>query len=100
MCACLVTVLGFARQCSVVVVFFWLYSAKTRIQAETRAKSSKAQAGLVRLLLSILKQDGVWGLYRGFTATMVNTFSMRTCDSQPSLDFFCFTPSHILPLCS
>jgi adenine nucleotide transporter 17 len=35
--------------------------------------------GLVRLVLSILKEDGIWGLYRGFTATMVNTFSMRTC---------------------
>lgn len=37
---------------------------------------------MFRLLLAILKKDGIWGLYRGFTATMVNTFSMRTCDVQ------------------
>jgi len=74
MCACLVTLLLFTRRAEI----FRLSSAKTRIQAETKAKSPETQTGLFRLLLSILKQDGVWGLYRGFTATMVNTFSMRT----------------------
>lgn len=29
------------------------------------------------LLLSILKEEGIAGYYRGFTATMINTFSMR-----------------------
>jgi len=63
--------------CFSTAVVYPLDVAKTRIQAETMTKSSEAQVGLVRLVLSILKRDGIWGLYRGFTATMVNTFSMQ-----------------------
>jgi len=68
---------GALGACFSTAVVYPLDVAKTRIQAETRAESSKPQAGLFRLLLAILKEDGFWGLYRGFTATMVNTFSMQ-----------------------
>jgi len=68
---------GALGACFSTAVVYPLDVAKTRIQAETRTKSSEAQVGLVRLVLSILKRDGIWGLYRGFTATMVNTFSMQ-----------------------
>lgn len=63
--------------CFSTAVVYPLDVAKTRIQAETRTKTSKSQAGMLRLLLAILKEDGIWGLYRGFTATMLNTFSMQ-----------------------
>jgi len=63
--------------CFSTAVVYPLDVAKTRIQAETRTKGSKPQLGLFRLLLAILKEDGIWGLYRGFTATMLNTFSMQ-----------------------
>jgi len=72
MCACLAVLLPLHEKG---LILFCLPSAKTRIQAETR---TKPQVGMFRLLLAILKNDGIWGLYRGFTATMVNTFSMRT----------------------
>ncbi|KAF9778916.1 adenine nucleotide transporter [Thelephora terrestris] len=65
---------GALGACFSTAVVYPLDVAKTRIQAE---KSSKPQMGMFRLLLAILKDDGVWGLYRGFTATMLNTFSMQ-----------------------
>lgn len=52
-------------------------SAKTRIQASTRHKGETSPKGMFSLLLSILKEEGIAGYYRGFTATMINTFSMR-----------------------
>ena len=46
---------------------------KTRIQADS------ANGRSVRALLKrILKEEGITGFYRGFGATMLNTFSMRT----------------------
>jgi hypothetical protein len=52
---------------------------KTRIQADS------ANGRSVRALLKrILKEEGITGFYRGFGATMLNTFSMRT----PFLLFF------------
>jgi len=46
---------------------------KTRIQADS------ANGRSVRALLKrILKEEGFAGFYRGFGATMLNTFSMRT----------------------
>jgi len=49
---------------------------KTRIQADTgRSRSVRA------LLLHILREEGITGFYRGFGATMLNTFSMRTSHS-------------------
>jgi hypothetical protein len=51
---------------------------KTRIQADSANERS------VRVLLKrILKEEGITGFYRGFGATMLNTFSMRT----PSMFF-------------
>jgi len=45
---------------------------KTRIQADSANERS------VRTLLKrILKEEGFSGFYRGFGATMLNTFSMR-----------------------
>lgn len=47
-------------------------SVKTRIQADSANDRS------VRALLKhILKEEGIAGFYRGFGATMLNTFSMR-----------------------
>lgn len=68
---------GALGACFSTAVVYPLDVAKTRIQAETRTKSSKPQVALFRLLLVILKEDGLWGLYRGFMATMLNTFSMQ-----------------------
>jgi solute carrier family 25 (peroxisomal adenine nucleotide transporter), member 17 len=46
---------------------------KTRIQADS------ANGRSVRALLKhILEKEGIPGFYRGFGATMLNTFSMRT----------------------
>jgi len=45
---------------------------KTRIQADS------ANGRSVRALLKrILKEEGIAGFYRGFCATMLNTFSMQ-----------------------
>jgi hypothetical protein len=53
---------------------------KTRIQADS------ANGRSVRALLKrILKEEGITGFYRGFGATMLNTFSMRT----PSISSIC-----------
>jgi len=55
-------------------------SAKTRIQAATadaNGKDGRKPPGMLRVLLRILKKEGIAGLYRGFTATMLNTFSMQ-----------------------
>lgn len=68
---------GALGACFSTAVVYPLDVAKTRIQAETRTKDSKTKAGMLRLLLTILREDGIWGLYRGFTATMLNTFSMQ-----------------------
>ena len=46
---------------------------KTRIQADAgHGRSVRA------LIVRILKEEGLAGFYRGFGATMLNTFSMRT----------------------
>ena len=56
-----------------------LHRAKTRIQAlpsDAKGKG-KDQLSMTSVLLRIYKQEGILGLYRGFGATMLNTFSMR-----------------------
>ncbi|EMD33889.1 hypothetical protein CERSUDRAFT_117415 [Gelatoporia subvermispora B] len=60
-------------------VVYPLDVAKTRIQAATADASSRGgkDAGMLRVILRILKKEGIAGLYRGFTATMLNTFSMQ-----------------------
>ena len=54
----------------------FLRSAKTRIQANTKGKD-KAGLSMFAVMSRIYKKDGIRGLYRGFGATMLNTFSMR-----------------------
>ena len=48
---------------------------KTRIQASTSDSGDKLTVFAV--LERILREDGLLGYYRGFMATMLNTFSMR-----------------------
>lgn len=36
------------------------------------------------MVMKILKEQGVAGLYRGFGASMLNTFSMQLCVSNPT----------------
>ncbi|KAK7682588.1 hypothetical protein QCA50_014388 [Cerrena zonata] len=52
--------------------------AKTRIQASTNVKGDKNKLSMLSVILQILKEEGIPGLYKGFGATMLNTFSMRT----------------------
>ena len=56
-----------------------VHSAKTRIQATSPTAKGKRKHELTMLsvLLDIVKREGVLGWYRGFAATMLNTFSMR-----------------------
>ena len=76
---------------------------KTRIQTEVESKaeapvpgaasiqrpnaptriSLKKGTGARQMFLRILKEQGVGGLYRGFSASMLNTFSMQLCVSPP-----------------
>ena len=55
-------------------VFF--NSVKTRIQANSKGKG-KDELSMLAVMSRIYKQEGIRGLYRGFGATMLNTFSMR-----------------------
>lgn len=51
---------------------------KTRIQAATEDDSKgKKNLGIFAILVKILKEEGIKGYYKGFAATMLNTFSMR-----------------------
>ena len=54
----------------------YLKSAKTRIQANSKGKG-KDELSILAVMSRIYKQEGIRGLYRGFGATMLNTFSMR-----------------------
>ena len=54
----------------------YLKSAKTRIQANSKGKN-KDELSMMAVMSRIYKQEGMRGLYRGFGATMLNTFSMR-----------------------
>jgi len=60
-------------------VVYPLDVAKTRIQALPSNTKGKANDNLSMLavLIRIYKTEGVFGLYRGFGATMLNTFSMQ-----------------------
>ncbi|KAG6862468.1 hypothetical protein C0995_000014 [Termitomyces sp. Mi166 len=51
-------------------------AAKTRIQASQKGKG-KENLSMLAVLLRIYKSEGLFGLYRGFGATMLNTFSMQ-----------------------
>lgn len=55
------------------------YSVKTRIQATSsgKGKDAKPQLSIRKLLITILRTEGIAGFYKGFGASMLNTFSMR-----------------------
>ena len=40
---------------------------------------------MLRVLLRVYKREGIMGWYRGFAATMLNTFSMRASIQSPTL---------------
>lgn len=76
---------------------------KTRIQTEVESKAPAAAPGAAslqrpgaptklglkkgtgarKMMMRILKEQGVAGLYRGFGASMLNTFSMQLCAAAP-----------------
>ncbi|KAI0663813.1 adenine nucleotide transporter [Cubamyces menziesii] len=60
-------------------VVYPLDIVKTRIQATTvdSNESDKEKLSVIGVLLRILKEEGISGYYRGFLATMLNTFSMQ-----------------------
>ncbi|KAG5647018.1 hypothetical protein DXG03_001743 [Asterophora parasitica] len=65
--------------CFSTAVVYPLDVAKTRIQALPSNGKGKGKDNLSMLsvLIRIYKTEGIFGLYRGFGATMLNTFSMR-----------------------
>jgi hypothetical protein len=68
---------------------------KTRIQADAgHGRSVRA------LIMRILKEEGIAGFYRGFGATMLNTFSMRTPLSLPCLAIRLNHPTQNTPISS
>lgn len=57
-------------------------SVKTRIQAASGPSKGKGKDGvppisITGLLFGIIKQEGIAGYYKGFGASMLNTFSTR-----------------------
>ncbi|KAF9478847.1 mitochondrial carrier [Pholiota conissans] len=64
--------------CFSTAVVYPMDVAKTRIQALPADTKGKAKdLSLTSVILKIYKQEGFAGLYRGFGATMLNTFSMQ-----------------------
>ncbi|KAF8150701.1 mitochondrial carrier domain-containing protein [Crassisporium funariophilum] len=64
--------------CFSTAVVYPLDVAKTRIQAlPSDAKGKGKDLSLISVILRIYKLEGILGLYRGFGATMLNTFSMQ-----------------------
>ncbi|KAG9314815.1 mitochondrial carrier [Chiua virens] len=54
-------------------------AAKTRIQATSTTTKGKRKdkPTMLSVLMDILQEEGISGWYRGFAATMLNTFSMQ-----------------------
>lgn len=54
-------------------------SVKTRIQAtdDKKGKGKAKALSVSALLVKILQDEGLGGYYKGFGASMLNTFSMR-----------------------
>ncbi|PPR02615.1 hypothetical protein CVT24_002186 [Panaeolus cyanescens] len=64
--------------CFSTAVVYPLDVAKTRIQALPSEKGkSKDDLSMLSVILRIYAKEGILGLYRGFGATMLNTFSMQ-----------------------
>jgi len=62
--------------CFSTAIVYPLDVAKTRIQAVSGGKG-KIETSMFSVLLKVFKAEGIAGLYRGFGATMLNTFSMQ-----------------------
>ncbi|KAF9223888.1 mitochondrial carrier [Gyrodon lividus] len=60
-------------------VVYPLDVAKTRIQATSSSAKGKRkdELSMLSVLLEIFRKEGISGWYRGFAATMLNTFSMQ-----------------------
>ncbi|KAI0787527.1 adenine nucleotide transporter [Fomes fomentarius] len=58
-------------------IIYPLDTVKTRIQAATAGTSDEDKLDILSVLDSILREEGFMGYYRGFLATMLNTFSMQ-----------------------
>ncbi|EIM91363.1 mitochondrial carrier [Stereum hirsutum FP-91666 SS1] len=61
-------------------IVYPLDTIKTRIQAsnvEEERTGKRSDLSIHHLVVSILKEEGIAGYYRGFAATMINTFSMQ-----------------------
>ncbi|KAJ6513067.1 mitochondrial carrier domain-containing protein [Mycena sanguinolenta] len=61
--------------CFSTAVVYPLDVAKTQIQASK--SKSKDELSMLAVLVRIFKKEGIFGYYRGFWATMLNTFSMQ-----------------------
>ncbi|KAL1724414.1 mitochondrial carrier domain-containing protein [Schizophyllum commune] len=69
---------GALGACFSTAVVYPLDVAKTRIQAlPSDGPKTKADVSMLRVLLRVYKREGIMGWYRGFAATMLNTFSMQ-----------------------
>lgn len=62
--------------CFSTAVVYPLDVIKTRIQAFPSDRNGK-KPSIVTVLLDILKKEGIAGYYKGFGATMLNTFSLQ-----------------------
>ncbi|TFK27770.1 adenine nucleotide transporter [Coprinopsis marcescibilis] len=62
--------------CFSTAVVYPLDVAKTRIQALPKGKG-KVDTSMLSVLAKVYKTEGFKGLYRGFAATMLNTFSQQ-----------------------
>ncbi|KAJ7592900.1 mitochondrial carrier domain-containing protein [Mycena floridula] len=62
--------------CFSTAVVYPLDVAKTRIQALPKGKHQESLS-MLTVLLQVFNKEGIKGLYRGFGATMLNTFSMQ-----------------------
>ncbi|KAF9068964.1 adenine nucleotide transporter [Rhodocollybia butyracea] len=66
---------GALSACFSTAVVYPLDVAKTRIQALPKSKGN--DLSMFALIIRIFKREGLVALYRGFGATMLNTFSMQ-----------------------
>ncbi len=68
---------------------FLIYrSVKTRIQAARDVKGHDDKTSITGILLKVIEEEGLAGLYKGFGATMLNTFSMRMSPIQETLIYW------------
>ncbi|KAJ3966499.1 mitochondrial carrier domain-containing protein [Lentinula raphanica] len=67
---------GALGACFSTAVVYPLDVAKTRIQALPKSKG-KDDLSMLALIVRIFKKEGLFALYSGFGATMLNTFSMQ-----------------------